>query len=108
MLGSCGVTYNYQITVTPPCALITLPDPTVPSISFAASSDLTYVGVYSIEVKAGFTATPTFWPSSATTTFTYANPCASTTLEMGSFSSLTAIFSGSAGKARITLIDAVT
>ncbi len=68
--------------MTPPtggdATIITLQVVTVASFTFASSIILANAGIYSIAVKAGFGSLFATVVASATTSFTYVNPCAST------------------------------
>jgi hypothetical protein len=71
---ACTLTIDaYKITVTGPnSALITLPDPTTPAISFAASTNLADAGVYVIAVQISADTGAT-WSAPKNSEFTYVN-----------------------------------
>ncbi len=65
------------MTVTPASSLITIPDDTSPIISFAASSDFTKAGVYTLSVSFSSDG-GTNWSTATDANFTYVNPCLTT------------------------------
>ena len=82
----CGMTCTlsidaYKITVSGPNpTLITLSDPTTPTISFAASTDPADAGVYVIAVQISADTGAT-WSAPTNSEFTYVNGfCAQTTI----------------------------
>ena len=84
--GDCsGSTFEYEVTYTPSSNtlnLITLPVSTDASIIFTQSTNIADAQVYTVTVKAR-TSGSTTWTSPsgiATATYTYKNPCTTTTL----------------------------
>jgi hypothetical protein len=88
--GDCQV--EYLLSASPSSAtpnLISIPTATSPSVQFAASSNVADAAVYTVTIKARFTGTTT-WIATSSATFTYTNPCPSTTINTVAFGSVTA------------------
>ncbi len=83
--GGCVVNYRALVVAQNGgnALLISLPNPATPTLAFAASTFLTDVGAYSVTVEAGYGANFALSAStilaSATTTYTYFNPCSTAT-----------------------------
>jgi hypothetical protein len=78
----CGPSIEYQVTYSPASTttnLITLPTSTVPSITFAQTTDTTDAKTYTVTVSARPVGAAT-WTSSATATYTYNIPCPTTNI----------------------------
>jgi hypothetical protein len=112
--AACG-TVTLTMTATHPTggctSLITLPNSAAPSIQFTSSNSLTCTGIYSIAINAYFTTTPGPGTSvtSATTAYSYLNPCLTTS---GSWnpapSDMTVTVSSTSTTQKVSVIDLVS